>query len=77
MRTDEQRPHIALGGFAAEYLLFKADRLQKQDGQPPSEKEFIDFAIGNASEDRINFFGADHSGPDGFWPEDVDRKFMN
>ncbi len=75
-RTEDQRCHIALGGFAVEYLLFRAGRLVKQDGQPPTEKEFIDYAINNAVEDRINFFGHDCDEADGIWPPALDKKFI-
>jgi hypothetical protein len=76
-RDDLQRKHIALGGFAVEYLLFKAGRLVKQDGQPPTEKEFINYAIGNASEDRVSYFGTDLTSPSGVWPHENDSEFMN
>src|SRR4051794_36699855 len=75
-RNDSQRRHIALGGFAVEYLLFRAARLVKQDGQPPTEKEFIDFAIDNAGDDRVSYFGRDCAGPHGHWPAELDREFM-
>ena len=72
-----QRRHIALGGFAVEYLLFRAGRLVNQDGRPPTEKEFIDFAIDNAGDDRISYFGRDWAGPNGRWPRELDHEFMN
>lgn len=53
-RTEEQGKQIALGGFAVEYLLYKADRLLNKDGVKPSEKEFIDFAFNNTEDDRGN-----------------------
>jgi hypothetical protein len=59
-RTDEQRELIVLGGFAAEYLLFRAGRLRKPDGSLPSEKEFIDEVFDNALADpkvKINSIG--------------------
>lgn len=75
-RNEDQRRHIALGGFAAEYLLFKAERLVKPDGVPPTEKEFIDLAMDNAIEDRISFFGQDYPGSDA-WPRELDDKFIS
>lgn len=75
-RTELQRKPIALGGFAVEYKLYKAGRLLKQDGTPPSEKEFIDYAIGNARDDRISYFDGDHEKADGNWPAELDREFM-
>jgi hypothetical protein len=75
-RTELQRPHIALGGFAAEFRLYKAGRLIKQDGKPPTEKEFIDYAFDNAIEDKINFYDGNLADPDGSWPLKLDQKFM-
>ena len=50
-RTKVQACNIALGGFAAEYLLYKLGRLVKKDGVSPTESEFIDYAYRNASDD--------------------------
>ncbi|WP_157505442.1 hypothetical protein [Geminicoccus roseus] len=75
-RNDCQRRHIALGGFAAEYLLYKTGRLVKQDGCRPKEKEFIDYAIDNSNQDRISYFGEDLAQSDGQWPSDLDTEFM-
>lgn len=58
-RTDEQRMHILLGGFASEYRLYRAGRLLKTDGSVPTEKEFIDNVFANAREDRVAFFTVD------------------
>ena len=76
-RDDLQRRHIALGGFAVEYLLFTSNRLVKQDGRPPTEKEVIDFAMDNANDDRISYFGRDCAGPNGRWPVELDCEFMS
>src|SRR4051812_16781244 len=59
--THLQRMHVALGGFAAEFVLYRASRLVKEDGQPPTEKEFLDHVFNNAVEDRISYFGQDLS----------------
>lgn len=75
-RDNTQRRHIALGGFAVEYLLFRANRLVKQDGRPPTEKEFVDSAIDNASEDRVGYFGQDLVGTNGRWPKKLDEEFV-
>lgn len=75
-RDENQRRPIALGGFAAEYSLYKTGRLVKQDGGKPSQKEFIDYAINNANDDRIAFFNGDFRQPDGYWPIKKDSKFM-
>lgn len=75
-RTADQAQRIALGGFAAEYTLFRANRLLKQCGGVPSEKEFIAYAVGNAQDDRKSFFGGDFSGQDGQWPAELDKRFM-
>jgi hypothetical protein len=76
-RTELQRPHIALGGFAAEYHLYRAGRLIRQDGMPPTEKEFIDYAFDNAVEDKINFYGSNLAEVDGTWPLELDQRFMS
>lgn len=80
-RDQNQARHIALGGFAAEYLLYAARRLVKQDGSEPTEKEFIDHAYGNARDDFEAFwtYQAGSSDPDivGKSQEDMDRQFMN
>lgn len=76
-RTELQRPHIALGGFAVEYRLYRAGRLVKKDGKPPTEKEFIDYAIDNAIEDKINFYGSNRADRDGTWQPELDRRFMS
>ena len=55
-RTEAQASCIALGGFAAEYLLYKLGRLVMQDGKKPSEKEFIDYAYRNAEDDFDQFW---------------------
>lgn len=80
-RTEDQARHIALGGFAAEYLLYVAGRLVKQDGTTPSEKEFIDHAYGNASQD-FDTFWTNHAGSADpavlqMTRVDMDRDFMN
>lgn len=55
-RTDAQADEIALGGFGVEYLLYRQDRLLKEDGTAPTEKEFIDHAIANASDDYEGYW---------------------
>lgn len=67
---------IASAGFAIEYLLFKEGRIVSSDGEPITEKGFIDAAINNAAEDKVNFFGANHMQGDGTWPEEMDREYM-
>jgi hypothetical protein len=81
-KTTAQRPEegkhvIAAAGFAIEYLLFKQQRLVDGSGAPLSEKAFINQAFDNAIEDKIAFFGEDCALPDGTWPEEIDRYFMN
>lgn len=75
-RTDAQRPHVSTGGFAAEYILYRAERIRKEDGSLPTEKEFIDLAANNASDDRLAFMGLP-VGSDVDIPKAVDQKFMN
>ena len=74
-RNHQQKPLIAVGGFAAEYVLFKAGRLEKEDNTAPTEKEFINHAADNAHDDRISYFGRDCR-EGGYWPEEMDRYFM-
>ena len=75
-RTEAQKPHIALGGFAVEYRLYQEGRLLKKDGNAPSQKEFMDTSIDNASDDRKSYFGGDFS-KDGLWPAEMDKEFMS
>ena len=79
-RTEDQAPHIALGGFAAEYLLYVADRLLKEDGALPTEKEFIDYAYRNAVDD-FKLFWTYHAGSSdpitlGIDQREMDDKFI-
>lgn len=80
-RTQEQARHIALGGFAAEYLLYKAGHLVKSDGSPLTEKEFIDLAYNNASDDYEKFWMAHKGSADpqklGMTKVDMDRLFID
>jgi hypothetical protein len=76
-RTAVQAPHIALGGFAAEYTLYRAGRLLQKSGNAPSEGEFIAYAIDNARHDQVGFFGGDFAEPDGQWPSELDERFMS
>jgi hypothetical protein len=75
-RTEEQKPHITTGGFAAEYILYISNRIRKEDGSFPTEKEFIDLAANNASDDRLSFMGLP-VGSDADIPKPIDEKFMN
>ena len=80
-RTECQASYIALGGFAAEYLLYRSGRLVKQDGEVPSEKEFIDYAYRNANEDFELFwkYSAGTCDPEALQisQEAMDRKFID
>jgi len=76
-RTDAQRLHIAHGGFAAEYRLYISKRLLKEDGQAPTEKEFIDYAVGNSYDDRISYFGKAALAPLGAFSKAQDLEFMS
>lgn len=74
-RTEQQQPHITTGGFAAEYILYIGKRIRKEDGSFPTEKEFIDLAANNASDDRLAFMGLP-VGSDADIPKHIDEKFM-
>lgn len=80
-RTAQQGARIALGGFAAEYLLFSAGRAAKEDGTLPLEPEFVDFAFRNASNDYETFWTCYKGSLDpntvGLSQKDMDYKFMS
>ena len=75
-RTDGQKMHISLGGFAAAYVLFKRGRLLKEDGTRPTEKEFLNHAANNSFVDRQSFFGCDALIKDSQFDIEQDRQFM-
>jgi hypothetical protein len=80
-RNEDQARFIALGGFAAEYLLFRANRLVGAGGLPiSSDKEFIDIAFRNAADDYqsfwINHAGSADSKTTGIPEVEMDRQFM-
>jgi hypothetical protein len=76
-RTEQQRGPISLGGFAAEYILFRANRLRKQDGTAPSEKDFINYGMTNASDDLAAFYGDDIQKLNDDVREKLHRDFMS
>ncbi|TDY25977.1 peptidase M50B-like protein [Paraburkholderia sp. BL6665CI2N2] len=76
IRPPESKQLIALAGFAAEYLLFKAGLLVAQNGTTLTEAAFIDQSMKNARDDRISYFGNDYSLSDGTWPKHLDERFM-
>jgi hypothetical protein len=76
-RPPEGARTIAAAGFAAECVLFRANRLTTEDGTPLSQKAFIDGSMNNASKDKVSFFGKNYIQPDGTWPEHMDVEFMN
>lgn len=69
--TDESKPYIACGGFAAEYQLYKSGMLNV------SEREFVQNALVNAFPDKAKFFGADYEEDDGCWPSEMDVQFRD
>jgi hypothetical protein len=69
--TDDSRPYIACGGFAAEYQLYKLGKLNV------SESEFVQSALVNAFPDKTKFFGADYEQGNGCWPSEMDVQFRN
>lgn len=79
-RTNSQASSIALGGFAAEYLLYKSGRLVKQDGEVPSEEEFTDYAYRNANDDFDQFWkyssGSCDPGELRICQNEMDEKFI-
>jgi hypothetical protein len=69
--TDDSRPYIACGGFAAEYQLYKSGMLNV------SEREFVRSALVNAFPDKTKFFGADHEQENGCWSSEMDVQFRD
>ena len=74
--TVTTRSRIALGGFAIEYLLFKAGNIVDSSGAVITESAFIQQAMKNASSDKQQFFKGDFMESDGTWPAEMDTLFM-
>lgn len=70
------RKLIACGGFAVEYLLYRAGRIVDSEGITITEKSFINASIANARLDKLSFFDGDFAEADGSWPADMDNEFM-
>lgn len=70
------RSRIALGGFAIEYLLFKAGNIVDSTGAAITESVFVQQAMKNASSDKQQFFKGDFMESDGTWPAEMDTLFM-
>lgn len=69
--TDNTRPFIACGGFAAEYYLYISNALGV------SEKKFIQTSLVNAFPDKMKFFGTDYEQNNGCWPQEMDILFRD
>lgn len=65
------RKHIACGGFAIEYYLYKSGKLEV------SEKEFVNNALIKASDDKERFFNGNYEQVDGCWPRHMDIEFRD
>ncbi|RFC33475.1 MAG: hypothetical protein DID92_2727744938 [Candidatus Nitrotoga sp. SPKER] len=65
------RKHVACGGFAAEYYLYKSGRLEA------TEKQFVSTALVNAFLDKQSFFGGNFEQVDGCWPAQMDIQFRD
>lgn len=76
-RHIEQRRLIALGGFAAEFLLYSAGRLVNEDGTSPTESEFIQYAYRNVALDFVAFWGTDNPTLLNKSQKEMDFEFMN
>ncbi len=74
--TATTRSRIALGGFAIEYLLFKAGNIIDSTGAVITESAFVQQAMKHASGDKQQFFKGDFMEPDGTWPAEMDTLFM-
>jgi hypothetical protein len=77
-RTDDKllAKCIAAGGYAVEFLLYKAGRLRTPNGVGLTDRDFINLGMANAWDDKKSFFGADHAGEDKAWPAELDTEFM-
>lgn len=75
--TATTRSRIALGGFAIEYLLFKAGNIIDDTGADITESAFVQQAMKNASDDKQKFFNRNFVDADGTWPADMDTLFMD
>lgn len=68
--------HIACGGFAVEYLLFKSGKIVDGTQRRISQKEFISAAMTNAERDKRSFFNGNFVESGGTWPAHMDTEFM-
>lgn len=75
--TAATRSRIALGGFAIEYLLFKAGNIIDDTGAGITQSAFVQQAMKNASGDKQKFFNGDFVEADGTWPAEMDTLFMD
>jgi len=77
VRDERQADEIGLGGFGVEYLLYMQDRLRKEDGSVPTEKEFIDFAVRNATDDYTAYWARHPEAGAAMSESERDLYFMN
>lgn len=75
-RTEDQLQVIALGGFAIERRLWEEGRWLLADGRVATEKEHLDCSSGNATVDKVSYFGGNYLQPEGTWPKAMDFEFM-
>ena len=73
----EQSRCIALGGFAAEYILYRAGRIVNEDGTSMSESQFIQYAYGNAEQDFAAFWATFNLPLLNTTQKEVDKQFMS
>ncbi|HCF9476685.1 hypothetical protein [Pseudomonas aeruginosa] len=73
----EQSRRIALGGFAAEYMLYRSGRILNEDGSSPTESQFTQHAYRNAALDLVAFWGTDNPELLNMAQEEMDSKFMS
>lgn len=69
--TQNIRQHVACGGFAAEYYLYQAGRLEA------TEKQFVTTALVNSFLDKQSFFGGNFEQKNGCWPKEMDIQFRD
>lgn len=76
-RYIEQSRRIALGGFAAEYILYRAGRIVNEDGTSMSESQFIQYAYGNAAQDFAAFWATFNLPHLNKTQKELDEQFMS
>ncbi|MEP6966821.1 MAG: hypothetical protein ABI906_01965 [Pseudomonadota bacterium] len=75
LKSKQERRLVALGGFAAELLLWQNGRLTWFDGVRPTQAEMIQGVARSCEDDRVAYFGRDLRNPDRRWPTELTQSF--